>query len=173
MLTAFKEELKRLAVDPKDPFHLKIRQRVGKRATVILEKRLKQLILIMPGLVKRIHAHWEHSKSGSEIKKLGSFIFTYLYQPNDFLPEGEHGLFGYLDDAYLVVIVYEKVLRVPGVAATSMNDDDAYYLKQIHSSKKYVKAVIPKEVVKIEAMVEKAVKNESFDGFAEALKDVK
>jgi uncharacterized membrane protein YkvA (DUF1232 family) len=172
MLTAFKEELKRLAVDPNDPFHQKIRQRVGKRATLILEKRLKQLILMMPGLVKRIHAHWEQSTEGSEIKRLGGFVFTYLYNPNDFLPEGVHGLFGYLDDAYLVVIIYEKVIRVPGAAGISVNEDDIYYLKQIQSSKKYVKAVIPKEVMKIEAMVDKAIKNAAFDDFAEALKAV-
>ena len=59
-------------------------------------------------------------------------------------------------------IVYEKVVRVPGVVGASFNEDDVTYLKHIQSSKKYVKAVIPQEVKKIESMVEKAVKSAEF-----------
>lgn len=169
MLTAFKEELKRLAVDPLDPFHQKVRGRIGKRATALAEKKLKQLILIMPGLIKRIRSHWEDSNSGSEIKKLGGFMFIYLYQPKDFLPEDEHGLFGYLDDAYLALIVYEKVIRCVRVGESSLNEDDEQYMKQIQASKRYVKAVIPRETKKIEAMVEKAIESGEFKDFAESL----
>ena len=172
MLAAFKEELKRLAVDPKDSFHQKIRSRIGKRATEILEKRLKQLILIMPGLVRRIHVHWSVSEAGSEVKRLGGFVFTYLYQPHDFLPEDEHGLFGYLDDAYLVLIVYEKVVRISSSEGNKLSQDDIDYLKTIQSSKRYVKAVIPKETRKIEEMIEKAVQKGEFNDFAESFRSV-
>ncbi len=169
MLNAFKEELKRLAVDPLDPFHQKVRERIGKRATLIVEKRLKQLILLMPGLVRRMHAHWAGSSSGSEIKKLGGFMFIYLYQPKDFLPEDDHGLFGYLDDAYLVLIVYEKVVRLKANAEGVIDKDDEQYLKLIQESKRHVKAVIPKETKKIETMVENAIKTGEYREFAEAL----
>ena len=172
MLAAFKEELKRLAVDPDDPFHKKISQRIGKRATQVLEERLKRLILAMPGIVKRIHVHWMKSPAGSEIKKLGGFIFAYLYQPKDFLPEAEHGFFGYLDDAYLVAIVYEQVIRATGKREGQLEEADMDYLKQIQASKKYVKAVIPEETKKIEDMVHKAVRHGDFNDFAEALKSV-
>ncbi len=168
MLTAFKEELKRLAVDPLDPFHQKIRDRIGKRATHLVEKRLKQLILLMPGLVRRIHVHWEKSSAGSEIKRLGGFMFIYLYQPKDFLPEDEHGLFGYMDDAYLVLVVYEKVVRAAGHRG-AFDQEDEEYLKQIQASKRYIKAVIPKESKKIEVMVDKAIENGEYIDFAEAL----
>ncbi len=169
MLTAFKEELKRLAVDPLDPFHQNIRDRIGKRATQVVEKRLKQLILIMPGLVRRIHVHWEKSNAGSEIKKLGGFMFIYLYQPKDFLPEDEHGLFGYLDDAYLVLVVYEKVVRATENAGGTLDKQDEEYLKQILTSKRYIKAVIPRETKKIETVVDKAIKSGEYRDFAEAL----
>lgn len=169
MLAAFKEELKRLAIDPQDPFHQKVRDRIGKRATLVVEKRLKQLILIMPGLVRRIHAHWDQSSAGSEIKRLGGFLFIYLYQPKDFLPEDEHGLFGYLDDAYLVLIVYEKVLCAVANEGGGLGKEDEEYLKHIQSSKRYVKAVIAKEAKKIEAMVEKAIKTGEYRDFAEAI----
>lgn len=172
MLAAFKEELKRLAVDPDDPFHKKISQRIGKRATQVVEERLKRLILVMPGIVKRIHVHWTESPAGSEIKKLGGFVFVYLYQPKDFLSEAEHGLFGYLDDAYLVAIVYEQVILVTGKRERSLEEVDKDYLKQIQASKRYIKAVIPQETKKIEDMVYKAVKRGEFDDFAEALRSV-
>lgn len=169
MLNAFKEELKRLAVDPSDPFHQKLRNRIGKRATLVVEKRLKQLILTMPGLVRRIHDHWDRSYGGSEIKKLGGFIFIYLYQPKDFLPEDEHGLFGYLDDAYLVLVVYEKVARAAENAGSELDEQDERYLKQIRSAKRYVRAVIPNEAKKIEAMVERAIVSGEYRDFAESL----
>lgn len=170
MLTAFKDELKRLAVDPDDQFHKRIRERVGKRATQILEQRLKLLILIMPGLVKRIHAHWAESAAGSETKKLGGFVFAYLYHPKDFLPEDTYGLFGYLDDAYLVLIIYEKVIREASKAGGFVHESDRDYLKKIHESKRYVTAVIPQETKRIEEMVQKAIKNGEFNDFAEALR---
>ena len=168
MLVALKEELKRLAVDPNDPFHSKIKNRVGKRATEVLEKRLKQLILIMPTLLKRIRIHWDRKDSSVSTKKLGGFVFAYLYHPEDFLSEKEHGLFGYLDDAYLVICVYEKVLQ----ENLNIDAEDLEFLTVIHKTKKYVESVIPEETRKIREMVEQAMIQESFDQFAKVFSDV-
>lgn len=166
MLAAVKEELKRMAADPKDDFHGKVKKRVGKKATQILEKRLKQIILLMPSLMKRIRIHWEAEGTDVEIKKLGGFVFAYMYHPHDFLSKDEHGLFGYLDDAYLVVNVYERVLQ----GVPSLSEEDQEFLEIITKTKKYVKAVIPDETQKIEEMVEGALRDEQFDKFAAAFK---
>lgn len=164
MLKALKEELKRLSIDPADNFHGKIKKRVGKRATEVLEKRLKQIILLMPSLVNRIRAHWEEERGNVRIKKLGGFVLAYLYNPKDFLSKDEHGLFGYLDDAYLVVVVYEQVLR----DTEHITDEDRDFLELIAKSKKYVKAVIPDETQKIEDMVAGALSDEEYEKFAAA-----
>jgi len=164
MLAAFKEELKRLADDPNEDFHNKVRKRVGKRATSILENRLKQIILLMPTLVKRIRIHWEDKRSAAETRKLGSFLFAYLYNPMDFLSKDEHGLLGYLDDAYLVVDVYERVLK----GSANLSEEDKSYLTVIAKTKKYVEAVIPEESKKIKKMVDSALSGEGYEAFASA-----
>ena len=166
MLVAFKEELKRLAADPKDDFFGKVKKRVGKKATQLLEKRLKQIILIMPSLVRRIRFHWEAQQSDAAIKKMGGFVFAYMYHPNDFLSKDEHGLFGYLDDAYLIASVYERVLK----GSVKPSKEDLKYLETISKSKKYVQAVIPDETLKIEEMVEGALRDGRYEKFAGAFK---
>ena len=154
MLTAVKEQLKTLASDPTDQFHHKIRRRVGKRATSILEKKLKQFILLMPILVSRIHQHWNRQKSKSEIKKLGGFLLAYLYHPQDFISEAEQGLFGYLDDAYLVAVVYEAVLKELTEAGNQLASEDEKLRDEVKDLQRAATIVIPKEAEKINRMVE-------------------
>lgn len=168
MLRAFKEELKRLENDPNDDFHEKVKRRIGRKATEILEKRLKQIILLMPNLVGRIRIHWEKEGADPKIKKLGGFVFAYMYHPQDFLSKDEHGFFGYLDDAYLVASVYERVLQ----DVAGPNKDDQEYLATLAKTKKYVKAVIPDETKKIEEMVEGALQDGAYEKFAAAFKGV-
>ena len=69
MLYAFKSHLKSLAEDARDPFHLKIRKRVGKRATLMLEKRLRQLIVITPDVVERVHLLWRQFPENAPAKR--------------------------------------------------------------------------------------------------------
>ena len=154
MLTALKEQLKTLVSDPADQFHLKIRKRVGKRATHILEKKLKQFILLMPILVSQIHQHWNRQKSKSEIKKLGGFLLAYLYHPQDFISEAEQGLFGYLDDAYLVAVVYEAVLKELIEAGEQLESEDEKLCDEVKDLQRAATIVIPKEAEAINQMVE-------------------
>lgn len=166
MLTALKEDLKRLAADPADPFHTHIRRRIGKRATGILEKRIKQLIFLMPGLISSMRNHWETEDCPQKVKKLGGFLFAYLYHPKDFIPEDEYGLFGYLDDAYLTAVVYEKAFADAALPTIDQQD----FLERISSIKKYVRALIPFEAAEIEKMVEDAVCYENYENFASVFK---
>lgn len=166
MISALKEDLKMMAADPADPFHSHIRRRIGKRATGILEKRIKQLILLMPGLVSSMHRRWEEESCPPNVKKLGGFLFAYLYHPKDFLPEDEYGLFGYLDDAYLTAVVYEKAFLTAAVQTPDQQD----FLQKIQAIKKYVRALIPAESAEIEKMVEDAVRHENYENFASVFK---
>jgi uncharacterized membrane protein YkvA (DUF1232 family) len=153
MLAAIKEQLKTLASDPSDRFHFKVRERVGKKATQILEAKLKHFILLMPALISRIHQHWNHRKSKSGIKKLGGFLLAYLYHPRDFLSESEQGLFGYLDDAYLVAIVYEAVLEELSQSGNGFASTDEKLREEVKNLQRAAAIVIPKEAEKIKKMV--------------------
>jgi len=161
MLRAFKEHLKEMSKNPKDKFHLQVRKRVGKRATAILEKRLRLLILLMPDIVSRIYGLWRQQKAPSEVKKLGGFPLTYLYQTKDFLSAHERGLFGYLDDAYFTALVYEKVVEdLRQEAPSIMTSDDKKNYEKIKEFKRDAKIIIPKEALKIERMLEEIIKGE-------------
>lgn len=153
MLKAFENQLKELAQNDSDCFHRHLRDRVGKKATSVLEDRLKEIILLMPELVGRIYFHWNRSGNESKTRFLGGYVLTYLYVPDDFLSVNEWGLFGYLDDAYLVAKIYTQVVddilknkgKVAGI--------DLKYYDQSKFLKRYVRGVIPHETQKIDEMV--------------------
>ena len=153
MLQEWKEQLRLLASAPDSQFHLNIRERVGKKATAILEKKLKELIFLMPNLVSRTYAYWAKQKSSSKVKKMAGFLLVYLYHPKDFLPE-ECGLFGYLDDAYLAALVYERVLKEASSDLEGLTVIDQGFLERVESLKHSAKMVIPKEAQAIDRMVE-------------------
>ncbi|VAW13762.1 hypothetical protein MNBD_BACTEROID05-1174 [hydrothermal vent metagenome] len=153
MLKAMKEQLKYLAQNDENNFHVHLRARVGKKATAVLEDRLKELVLLMPDLVKRIYFYWNQSKSNTRSKKLGGYLLTYLYTPEDFLSIDKWGLFGYLDDTYFVAKVYTQVIDNETKENRKISGIDLKYYKEAKFLKKYVRGVIPKEAKKIDDMI--------------------
>lgn len=168
MLNAFREQLKNLSEDPRDPFHLKVRKRVGKRATLLLEKRLRQLIVITPDMIQRVYLLWKQFPEDAPARRVSGYLLTYLYHPQDFLPEDQHGLFGYLDDAYFAALVYEYVLEA--VEGTGYNPTalDKRFVKDIANMKASARLVIPDEAKKIEAMFSEIQKSDQSALFVSA-----
>jgi hypothetical protein len=153
MLTAMKEQLKTLAQTDQQNFHKHLRDRVGKKATAILEGKLKEIIILMPDLVSRIFSHWNRSENQSKVKKMGGYLLTYLYTPEDFLSVKEWGLFGYLDDAYFAAKMYTQVIDEVKESGGMIAGVDIKYYEQAKYLKKYVRGVIPKETQKIDEMI--------------------
>lgn len=168
MLYAFKSHLKKLADDPRDLFHLKIRKRVGKRATLMLEKRLRQLIVITPDVIERIHLLWRQFPENTPAKKVSGYLLTYLYHPQDFLDEEKHGLFGYLDDAFFAALVYEYVLQSLKESGSPLTAKDKRFLYELANMKAAAKLVIPDEAGKIEKMFEEIQKQDESPLFESA-----
>lgn len=161
MIQALKFQLKQMAEDNKDQFNLHLQKRVGKRAQAKLEKRVRQLILLMPTLVSRIRYYWEQQKTPSQVKKTGVFLFAYLCLDKDHLPWPEYGLFGYLDDAYFTALVYEKVVSEIDAAAISCSPQDMELRKLVADLIKSARLVIPSEAREIDAMFEDLINNNS------------
>ena len=61
-------------------------------------------------MIAQLQSWGNDSRIPSNEKKLHGFMSTYLYHPVDFLPESGGGLFGYLDDAYLVGSIYYRTM---------------------------------------------------------------
>lgn len=158
MLRALDERLKRLLKDSKDDFHDQIRSRIGKKATHLFEQRLKNLICLMPQLISRGLGYCKRKEVPTEIKKSIGFVLTYLYHPKDFLPEDDGKLFGYLDDAYCVALVYEKVLKNLRKARVKLAPFDKDFLKQFALTKRSIKSIIPEEGRAISEMIARMFK---------------
>lgn len=110
MIKAFQKQLQAMAADPKDPFTRYIRFQAGAREAVRFEAPLRSMILHMPKMILHIRQWAEDSAQPWKIRRAHNFVLAYLYNPEDFLPEKHEGLYGYLDDAYLVARVYEETL---------------------------------------------------------------
>ena len=169
MLKALDERLKRLSKDPNDDFHYKIRSRIGKKATRLFEQRLKNLICLMPQLLSKGLSYCNRKEVPAELKRSIGFTLTCLYHPRDFLPEDGEKLFGYLDDAYCIGLVYEKVLLALQKARVKLAVFDEGFLKQFALMKRSVKAVIPEEGEAISEMITGVFKG-NYESFYDVFK---
>lgn len=163
MLKAFYQQLRHMAANTEDNFHVHVIKRVGENAPDSLVTDLKSAILLMPDVTSRISAQWSGLREHSKVKELGSYFMTYMYSPKDFIPEDEeHGLFGYIDDAYFVFSVY--VLMTEELAKTKgkLSSEDHEFRDKILKYKAQIKAVIADEAAKIEQMIGEILDGEDF-----------
>jgi len=163
MLKAFYSQLRRLAAEKDDLFHEHVQSRVGKMAVSALEDELKKAILLMPDIMSRISVLWAQLELRSRVKEVGSYLMGYMYNPKDFIPEDEgSGLFGYLDDAYLVSLVYDLLTEELMRAGKHLSSEEEQLRKQIVGFKRKIKSVIPLEATKIQQMVGEILTGEDF-----------
>lgn len=158
MVQIWNETLKNLAADPEDLFHEHVRKRIGKKATNHFERKLKEFILGMPAIISRIDEISPAELEGSSAHRLTEYLLTYLHDSVDFLPERDNGLFGYLDDAYFVAIVYLMIVERAGVSTE--NSEDRGIKDRLYKFLEYVRYVIPNESRKIERAVSDIVTNQ-------------
>lgn len=168
MLKAFKSELQRLRKEEYAFFHAQIRGRVGKRATRHFEEPLVQQVMLIPDLMGRIHHYWEQPYMPARVKRLASWIFAYLYNNEDVLPTKEHGLFGYLDDAYLVGLFYECVLHEVRSQYLPVAETDIQLAEHTAKNLGYIRKIIPDTTDQIDRMFEEVLQD-NYRYFAEAV----
>ncbi len=135
-----------------------VRERIGKKATAQFERKLKEFILGMPAAIARIDKIMLDEPHDSQAQQLAKYALLYLYDPVDFLPEQDRGLFGYIDDAYFVAVVYLRIIERTCAAKPSQADQ---VVKQwVFQSLESVRRVIPEECRKIEKTVSKIMTNQ-------------
>jgi uncharacterized membrane protein YkvA (DUF1232 family) len=109
MLHAFDSHLRTLASTSNGQFRDEVRKRVDGKFTEDQVATLKEFIFLLPTTLHMFSRYWNRKTTPPDAKRLSGFIMTYVYQPTDLLPEESIGLFGYLDDAYMVVSTYLKI----------------------------------------------------------------
>lgn len=147
----FKVHLTLLSQRSQDDFEQELRARVPRYPARPLARRLKNFVMVMPDMIRQIRAWINDPASPPALKSLHGFMLTYLYHPLDFVPESNRGLFGYVDDAYLIGQLYLE-------AATRL--DRLNYLpnteslsRQIPFWLRWTRLAIPKESAQVDALL--------------------
>lgn len=154
MLQQMQSRLNALAGDPSDPFTGSIRALVGPREAVLYEKPMRELILAMPAMTRQIRAWITGANFQSGIARLHGFAISYLYSPEDLLPETSLGLFGYLDDAYLVARVYHRTLLEADCFASGPLPAGAPQPGNAHDWIRLARQLLPKETAALDKMLD-------------------
>lgn len=109
MLQALQNHLRSLASDKSDKLKKEIEAHWGREVTEEQAQAIKEFIFLMPAALKVLSQYWSEKKTPSAAKHLAGLIITYVYHPHDLISDNEHGLFGYIDDAYLVVSSFLRI----------------------------------------------------------------
>ncbi len=155
MLNAFQKKIDALILDPDDELELMIEKRLGEKAQKGLANELREFIRLLPKIEKRIFSLYVWLPPNSKVKDVGSYFLTYMYRPEDFIPENErNGLFGYLDDAYLAGLFYELMLEeIENSKQLRIRKEDAVLMKKVIGLRRKAGAVIPEEASKIKQLI--------------------
>lgn len=153
MLMDLKDKLKKLAADRRDPFARLLRARVGAKEARRRERPLRNMVLMMPELLGQLRVWMTEPEMRADLRGVHGFILSYLYHPEDILPEKGQGLFGFLDDAFLVALAFQRALaerRARGLDCALDSDADL----QVAGWLEHARAVIPLETAQVQGMLD-------------------
>jgi uncharacterized membrane protein YkvA (DUF1232 family) len=163
MLRAFDNHLRKLAETTNGQFREELRKRVNGNLTDDQVATLKEFIFLMPSTLKQLTRYWNRKSTPADAKRLSGFMMTYIYQPKDFLPEDTIGLFGYLDDSYMVVQTY---LKIQDHFLPDWHEKTAEELELSNRARKLITAprlVIPEVTQRIDRMLDELVAGDETD----------
>lgn len=155
MLRAFQRQLDALAADYDGAFERAVKGRWSGELPRGMIKELKEFICLLPAMERRIYNLYVWLPESSKVKSVGGYFLTYMYEPQDFIPETEkNGLFGYIDDAYLAALFYELMLdEIASTQNFRLKKTDSDLLKRLIRLRRKAAAVIPDEAIKIKEML--------------------
>lgn len=153
----FPSKLLHLADEGRSSFAQKIAERVGPQEVHECGDGLRDLVLLMPPLLKRLRRLWEDPQLPSEVKNLSGYIVTYLYHSQDVIPEDEDCLFGYVDDAYLIASTYLQAADFLSHDHPLKRDQERQLILRTRELVSLARRVIPREAEMSEGMAEALV----------------
>lgn len=145
MVTALTEHLRRLLSETSLSFHEEIRLRVGKRATANMETKLKEMILLMPIILKGLWFRHGDRKLPEDLKNVISYALMHPYKPKDAHLKNCDSFFGYLDDAYSIGLLYEMTIQKLKGLRFQLTRPERDFIRKFKRLKHSVQIVIPYE----------------------------
>ncbi len=172
MLKSLADELRNLADTAGDQFEEAIRKRLDGKTTEEQVSKLKEFIFLLPPALKQLNGYWNEKSTPAKAKEISGLIIAYIMQPDDFLPEKNLGLFGYLDDAYVVVSAFLRIQDLYLRDWQDKTDEERELAQRARDLMVAPKIVIPDEVTKIDKMIDSFMNGEtgSFQEFLQASK---
>jgi len=152
VLKALKNQLILLAERERERFVAEVERRCHPPNAEDAAAALRELIVAMPDLIAQIRAWAADPRVPRHEKQMQGFLLTYLYHPTDFLPESNWGLFGYLDDAYLVGRIYLDTLRTMRDSPASLPNVEEL-AAAVPPWLENARQVIPAEAAKIDLLL--------------------
>jgi hypothetical protein len=165
MENELKERFKVIAEKDGSNFDMRVKSILQMEGAEADADSLRNFILMIPDFIRQIRVWMNDPQVLGKYKELHGFFLTYLYHEDDFLPDTNGGLFGYLDDAYMIGRVYEMTMRGQGFASRVSIIDSKTVKKDVPRWLKITQRVIPGETEKIDRMIDDILqgKPESFD----------
>ena len=172
MLKALANELRSLADTAGDQFEEAIQIRLDGKTTEEQVSKLKEFIFLLPPVLKQLSGYWNEKSTPTKAKEMSGLIINYILQPDDFLPERKAGLFGYLDDAYVVVSAFLRIQDLYLRNWQDKTDEERELAERARDLMVAPKIVIPAEVARIDKMLDSFMSGEtgSFQEFLQASK---
>lgn len=170
MLKALANQLRNLADNAADGFVEAIKKRMNGKATEEQITKLKEFIFLLPATLRQLSGYWNDKSTPAKAKEMSGLLISYIYQPNDFIPENKNGLFGYLDDAYVVVSAFLKIQDLYLRDWQDKSDEELQLAQRARELIVAPRIVIPEEAAKIDKMIDSFMGGEieSFEEFLES-----
>jgi uncharacterized membrane protein YkvA (DUF1232 family) len=154
MLTALQNHLRALAAESNGRLKREIEARWGDKVTEEQVQKIKEFIFLMPPALKVLSKYWSEKSTPHKAKHLAGLIITYVYHPHDLISDNEHGLFGYIDDAYLTV---SSFIRISDMYLHDWDEKSELERDLAVRAKELIEVprlLIPKEAKELDEMIE-------------------
>ena len=154
MINALSNKLKELGRTENGEFKSILKQRLNGKVTDEQAGAIKEFIFLMPPVLKTLIGYWKDSKTPAEVKKLGGLLNAYILRRDDLISDEKLGLFGYLDDSYIVVSTF---LKIQDKYLRNWQEKSKEELELAERARRLINApkiVIPEEASKIDEVIE-------------------
>jgi uncharacterized membrane protein YkvA (DUF1232 family) len=154
MIKALSNKLKELSKTRDADFQAAVRERLNGKVTDEQIGALKEFIFLLPPTLKVLNSYWDDGKIPAEVKRLGSLLTSYIIRRDDLISDEDLGLFGYLDDSYLVVSAF---LKIQDLYLRDWQDKSPEEIELTHRARNLITApriVIPEEAGSIDEVIE-------------------
>jgi len=154
VLNELRRRLKEMAMDQMDLYSQKVRELAGPGDAALFDEPLRQMILALPdmlGQIRQLVDEWPYITS---MRRGLNYLLSYLHNPADCFPDYKDELFGYMDDAYLVALVYDWFVNTSAVCGVPMKPHNKQLADQLPQWIRLSRTLAPAETAYLDSLFE-------------------